>query len=162
MHAWGLQPAAQPVSAAFVYFNSCMCEDCNDGFAYLVRLILIHVCARIATTRKMNCREATSWILIHACARIVTYDYIKLWGDIPYFNSCMREDCNRISQRIAAAGAISIHTCARIARRFHLKKYFATISIHACARIVTSLPYQVGSINTISIHACTRIATCET
>ena len=43
--------AAQPVSAVFVYFDSCMREDCNivNPRTMASRQVLIHACARIAT-----------------------------------------------------------------------------------------------------------------
>ena len=41
-------------------FNSCMCEDCNTSpyFPYAFWLILIHECARIATSRIKVCSPA--------------------------------------------------------------------------------------------------------
>ena len=97
MHARGLQPVAQPVSAAFVYFNSCMREDCNYNFwsSKVFFLISIHACVRIVIEWIFG---AAGWcrISIHACARIATSKNWCQSAKLSYFDSCMREDCNQV------------------------------------------------------------------
>ena len=99
-------------------FDSCMCEDCNErirlagaGNAY----ILIHACARIATSTSGEESSSAALILIHACARIATYLCPVGVEQAQYFDSCMREDCNRGDTAHKPIFIILIHACAKIA-----------------------------------------------
>ena len=74
------------------YFDSCMCEDCNEGPGVGgVGGILIHACARIATSIR---RIGAGNVLIHACVRIATNRIGRPSVSPSHFDSCMREDCN--------------------------------------------------------------------
>ena len=76
-------------------FDSCMREDCNkvhEGLS-LDLPILIHACARIATSDWRRLIRH-SIISIHACAKIATILSKKVIHNVRYFNSCMREGCN--------------------------------------------------------------------
>ena len=115
-----------------------MREDCNEqrrqGRSH--DYISIHACARIAIlliwqgfglvlfqfmhARGLQCLGlALIWtladILIHACAKIATSAAQPVSAVFVYFDSCMREDCNK--PRVSGGGAsfILIHVCAKIA-----------------------------------------------
>ena len=76
------------------HFNSCMREDCNkahDGLS-LDLPILIHACARIATSGERKWLRSFDSCMREDCNIGLAAVYTARHN----FNSCMREDCNNI------------------------------------------------------------------
>ena len=117
--------------------------------------ILIHACATMVLHLSALCSRM---ILIHVCARIAIVKPSAACSNLGHFNSCMREDCNK--PRVSGGGAsfISIHACAKIATDGGGAVSVAdVVLIHACAKIATGA--SAGLWSSFLIHACARIAT---